>query len=146
MTEYLKMEAPEMLTALGDDAQKWAEAFVERFPGLCVADVFGWFANAIENSSDVRFFRLVKSDEAWSDFRQRVEEMRDITGRVSGGEAPVETWEAAEARSEALRSALGYYAAQGPGSGTPEEVVKTARTFAEFLIHDGLTITSTPAL
>ncbi|MCA0358718.1 MAG: hypothetical protein LCH78_18040 [Proteobacteria bacterium] len=50
---YAAMSPGDMLTALGDDAQKWAEAFCQIHGGdedLMLA----WFANAIEHSHDVR--------------------------------------------------------------------------------------------
>lgn len=61
MADYTAMESVEMLTALGDDAGKWAAAFCQTFakvhPDQPVPDegwMIGWFANAIEHSHDVR--------------------------------------------------------------------------------------------
>ncbi len=43
-----------LLTYMGDDASKWAEQFCKRFPGNDKGTMIGWFANAIEHSTDVR--------------------------------------------------------------------------------------------
>lgn len=45
-----------LLEVLGDDASKWARAFVERNPAFTNAEslMVTWFANAIEHSSHVR--------------------------------------------------------------------------------------------
>ena len=44
------------LDALGDDAAKWADAFIQMHPdcGLDESIMVGWFANAIDHSCDVR--------------------------------------------------------------------------------------------
>lgn len=65
--KYTDMQPGDMLEAVGDDAQKWADAFAELFPAMDRETMVGWFANAIEHSSDVRFWRLAKSDEAMAD-------------------------------------------------------------------------------
>ena len=58
MPDYTKMEGPEMLSALGDNAAKWADAFcqIATQHGLVIDQgwMIGWFANAIEHSYDVR--------------------------------------------------------------------------------------------
>lgn len=59
MTDYVNMRGPELLAACKDDGHKWAEAFCQVAKKLYGVDldvewVFGWFANAIENSFDVR--------------------------------------------------------------------------------------------
>lgn len=58
MANYSKMTGPEMLQACGDDAGKWAEAFCEIVISAGVPIdhglMVGWFANAIEHSTDVR--------------------------------------------------------------------------------------------
>jgi hypothetical protein len=55
---YMEMSGPEMLAACRDDASKWAAAFCEiaKTKGLDIDEdwMIGWFANAIENSYDVR--------------------------------------------------------------------------------------------
>jgi hypothetical protein len=61
-TDYTAMEGHEMLRALGDDASKWATAFRQMAIRLGYSDMdegwlIGWFANAIEHSSDVRHWR-----------------------------------------------------------------------------------------
>jgi hypothetical protein len=50
------LDGPSLLDACGDDAQKWAQAFLELNPKCGVAEdvMIGWFANAIEHSSDMR--------------------------------------------------------------------------------------------
>ena len=56
--DYTAMESGEMLTALGDDAGKWATAFMQvlekRGGAFDWADMMGWFANAIEHSYALR--------------------------------------------------------------------------------------------
>jgi hypothetical protein len=61
---FADMDAPTLLGSLRDDAYRWAEAFCEikRKRGWTIADIdeglmVVWFANAIENSSDLRFRR-----------------------------------------------------------------------------------------
>lgn len=44
---YLEMSPGDMLSALGTDAQKWAQAFRERFPAVPEDEAIGWFANAM---------------------------------------------------------------------------------------------------
>jgi hypothetical protein len=73
---YAAMEAGEFLSALGDDAQKWAEAFCEQYPDMDREIMFGWFANAIEHSGDVRRGRLVRNEVRWNDYRAEVERER----------------------------------------------------------------------
>lgn len=56
---YTEMSGPELLDACGDSGRKWAAAFcqtAERLghTGIDEDWVFGWFANAIEHSHDVR--------------------------------------------------------------------------------------------
>lgn len=60
--DYTTMEAGDMLKAMGDDATKWAAAFCQiatkiGHPGIDEGWMIGWFANAIEHSSDVRRWR-----------------------------------------------------------------------------------------
>ena len=50
------------LSALGDDARKWAQAFSQSavnlgYPPMDEGWLIAWFANAIEHSSDVRRWR-----------------------------------------------------------------------------------------
>lgn len=55
---YADMTDGQMLAACGDNAWNWAHAFqqlvVERGHRIDVDVMIGWFANAIENSQDVR--------------------------------------------------------------------------------------------
>lgn len=63
--DYVGMQSGDLLKALGDDASRWAEAFVQharriRDRGDNILDegwLTTWFANAIEHSSDVRRWR-----------------------------------------------------------------------------------------
>lgn len=57
--DYTRMQASEMLGNLGDDGAKWAAAFRQHaeklgHAGMDEGWLAGWFANAIEHSSDVR--------------------------------------------------------------------------------------------
>lgn len=57
--DYTAMEGPAMLAACRDDAAKWATAFCQHAKKLGHGDIdegwmIGWFANAIEHSTDVR--------------------------------------------------------------------------------------------
>lgn len=59
--DYTSMKAPDLLLAMGDDASAWAAAFCQHAKKLG-HDIdedwmIGWFANAIEHSSDVRRWR-----------------------------------------------------------------------------------------
>lgn len=54
-----EMEGPALLEYCGDNGMRWAEAFCHTASKLGYSDmdqewVFGWFANAIEHSIDVR--------------------------------------------------------------------------------------------
>lgn len=62
VTDYASMTEQELLNAVGDDASKWAAAFRQVALRLGYSDMdegwlIGWFANAIEHSSDVRTWR-----------------------------------------------------------------------------------------
>lgn len=65
MTDYTAMDAAEMLSALRDDAQKWAQAFMQITAKydhpVDEGDMIGWFANAIEQSHAVRRWALESS-------------------------------------------------------------------------------------
>ena len=62
--DYTIFNTPELLQELGDDAQKWAKAFMQIkytsikatgiIDNLDEGDMIGWFANAIETACDVR--------------------------------------------------------------------------------------------
>ena len=64
MPDYCSMSGPELLAAVRDDARKWAEAFqqivVSHGVEIDEALMIGWFANAIENSSDIRSRAAIK--------------------------------------------------------------------------------------
>jgi hypothetical protein len=56
---YHDMDGPTLLSVLGDDARKWAEAFCCIYEhsfdqGITEDWMTTWFANAIEHSWDVR--------------------------------------------------------------------------------------------
>lgn len=56
---YKEMDSPTLLQTCGDDASKWAAAFCEiarEKDGYEIDEgwMIGWFANAIERSSDIR--------------------------------------------------------------------------------------------
>ena len=59
---YTKLSSTELLQACGDDASKWAEAFMQinisgdskKRDNIDFGVMVGWFANAIEHSCDVR--------------------------------------------------------------------------------------------
>jgi hypothetical protein len=72
-TAYSAMSAGDMLHAVGDDAAKWAAAFAEQHPQIDKDVMIGWFANAIENTWDIRCSRLRESDAAWADFQADME-------------------------------------------------------------------------
>ena len=67
-TDYTTMDSGEMLTALGDDAGKWATAFMQilekRGGPFDWADMMGWFANAIEHSHTLRRSKEMLASEA----------------------------------------------------------------------------------
>ena len=60
--DYFGMDSASLLNELGDDASKWAAAFRQIAVKIGYSDMdegwlIGWFANAIEHSSDVRRWR-----------------------------------------------------------------------------------------
>jgi hypothetical protein len=62
MPDYTAMDGPQLLSAMGDDAAKWADAFCQHAKKLGHGDIdegwmIGWFANAIESSHDLRMRR-----------------------------------------------------------------------------------------
>ena len=58
------MKEHEIGSHCGDNAQRWAEQFCERFPEMDEGLMHTWFANAIEVSSDVRNATEHESDSA----------------------------------------------------------------------------------
>lgn len=83
---YSDLNSGDFLAALGDDAMKWAHAFNERFPSVDVDDAFGWFANAIEHSGDVRRGRLIQDAEAFTDHVEDLMWQRRFFRDVASGE------------------------------------------------------------
>lgn len=81
MTDYTKFEGADLLHELGDDADKWAEAFCQLNPDVNVDQhlLFGWFANAIEHSYDHRL-GLVHNGDHMDYLRSRQSAMRPISG------------------------------------------------------------------
>ena len=71
---YQSMTVAEMLQALGDDAQKWADALLQTYPHCNIPHeiLFGWFANAMQHSLDVQRWRLIHDDAAWLNFQDDV--------------------------------------------------------------------------
>jgi hypothetical protein len=60
MPDYTAMDGPQLLSAMGDDAAKWADAFCQHAKKLGHGDIDeGWMigANAIESSHDLRMRR-----------------------------------------------------------------------------------------
>lgn len=60
--DYTAMKPGDMLSAVGDDASKWATAFIQTAEllghrGIDEGWMIGWFANAIEQSHSVRMSR-----------------------------------------------------------------------------------------
>lgn len=66
----------DFLQRLGTDAAKWAAEFVSRYPSVPEDEAIGWFANAIENSTDVLRSRLIHDDEAWEGFKGEIDGLR----------------------------------------------------------------------
>lgn len=62
--DYSAMDGADMLHAIGDDASKWATAFLQINPNCGVDEdiLRGWFANAIEHSHDIRTGRIHNGD------------------------------------------------------------------------------------
>lgn len=63
---FTEMDSVAMLNAMGDDAYRWADAFMELTKDKPVdhALMVAWFANSIEHSSDVRRWRREKEQPA----------------------------------------------------------------------------------
>ena len=60
--DYSAMTEPQLLNAMGDDASQWAAAFCQiakrHGHDLDEGWMIGWFANAIEHSTQVRTRRM----------------------------------------------------------------------------------------
>ena len=72
--DYRSMTVCEMLQALGDDAQKWADALLQAYPNCNIPHeiIMPWFANAMQHSLDVQRWRLIHDDAAWLNFQDDV--------------------------------------------------------------------------
>lgn len=81
---YTDMSAGDMLTALADDAMKWAQAFREQFPDVPEDVAFGWFANAIETSWDLRNSRATHDDCILLDHLSNLIRNRDRWQELAG--------------------------------------------------------------
>jgi len=64
--DYTKLDGPDMLYALGWDADKWADAFLQ-FNPKCNIDqhtLMAWFANAIMHNRDIVFGTVHNGEHA----------------------------------------------------------------------------------
>lgn len=75
---YLEMSAPEMISACGNDADKWAAAFCERFPAVPQDEAMGWFANAMMTMWDVTNSAATHDDTALADHISALVRNRDL--------------------------------------------------------------------
>lgn len=67
--DYTKLAGQYLLDQLRDDARKWAVAFNQHavrlgYHGMDECWLTTWFANAIENSSDIRYRRALANHPA----------------------------------------------------------------------------------
>lgn len=75
---WAKMSGGEMIDACGQDAMKWAEAFMALNQEPPTVEVmFGWFANAMMTMWDVSNSRITHSDEALADHISALVRNRD---------------------------------------------------------------------
>jgi hypothetical protein len=87
MTKYTDMEAGDMISALGNDAMKWAEAFREQYPDVPQDAAFGWFANAMMTMWDVTNSNATHSDEALCDHISSLVRNRDLWRELADADA-----------------------------------------------------------
>lgn len=100
---WSKMSGGEMVQACGQDAMKWAEAFMALNAEPPTAEVmFGWFANAMMTMWDVSNSNITHDDTALADHisalvrnRDMHRELAELHARPWIGEAP-EACESAE--------------------------------------------------
>lgn len=85
--DYASMSGGEMLTAVGDDAYRWAEAFcqIKENNGWTIEDIdhglmLAWFANAIVHGQDVQRWRMERA--ARGDMSQIVPQLVADRNRV----------------------------------------------------------------
>ena len=64
--DYTKMSDGDMVHACGQDAGKWAAAFIQKNPGMDHMEdaMLGWFANAIMHSLDVERGTIINGEHA----------------------------------------------------------------------------------
>ncbi len=81
--KYTEMEPGDMISALGNDAIKWAEAFREKFPDVPQDEASGWFANAMMTMWDVTNSNATHNDEALLDHISALVRNRDLWRELS---------------------------------------------------------------
>lgn len=66
MTDYTKLNGPELLHECGSSADKWATAFCQHNPELNADQhvLMGWFANAIMHSLDLSNGTIINGEHA----------------------------------------------------------------------------------
>ena len=66
MTDYTKLNGPELLHECGTDATKWAAAFCQLNPEAKVDEhtLMGWFANAIMHTLDTERGTIINGEHA----------------------------------------------------------------------------------
>ncbi len=64
--DYTKLNGPDMLSELGMDGYKWAEAFCQFNPNANVDEstMLGWFCNAIMNTLDIERGTIINGEHA----------------------------------------------------------------------------------
>lgn len=132
---YAGMNAGDMLTAIGLDGAKWADAFCQINPSQC-ADwglMLGWFCNAIETAKDAARAEAAPAlaDGEVEGLIAELREMSSFYGQSADGELPRAmralrslaaekaeldaAWLNAEAKIEELTAELATLKAQGQG-------------------------------
>jgi len=66
MTDYKKLNGPDLLHECDTDAMKWAEAFCQLNPDVNVDEdvMLGWFANAIMHTLDTERGTIINGEHA----------------------------------------------------------------------------------
>ena len=64
--DYTKLNGPDLLHEMGQDASKWAAAFCQLHPKANVdeGDMIGWFANAIMHTLDTERGTIINGEHA----------------------------------------------------------------------------------